>query len=209
MLAVLLRFRSWEVVFHYDLSKAYNSMKTGLTERHLRRFVWKFADESDWTDFAFDVVHFGDRSAVCQFEVAKDLIADTYEYIDPEAAQRIRDDTYVDDGVSGGNEQQVRRFIGNKNSDGTFNGTISQILGKGGFKLKAIMKSGEQDLEQIEKLGTTIFGYVWNSVTDEMGVKFPVNRSKKILHYLKLTNWERSDLLREFYWVLSTALEIH
>ena len=41
------------------------------------------------------------------------------------------------------------------------------------------MKSGEQDLEQIEKLGTTIFGYVWNSVTDEMGVKFPVNLSKK------------------------------
>ena len=93
MLAVLLRFRSWEVVFHYDLSKAYNSMKTGLTERHLRRFVWKFADESDWTDFAFDVVHFGDRSAACQLEVAKDLIADTYEYIDPEAAQRIGDDT--------------------------------------------------------------------------------------------------------------------
>ena len=179
MLAVLLRFRSWEVVFHYDLSKAYNSMKTGLTERHLRRFVWKFADESDWTDYAFDVVHFGDRSAACQLEVAKDLIADTYEYIDPEAAQRIRDDTYVDDGVSGGNEQQVRRFIGMKNSDGTFSGTVSQILDKGGFKLKAIVKSGEQDVEQIEKLGTSIFGYVWNAEKDEIGVKFPVNLSKK------------------------------
>ena len=102
MLGVLLRFRCREVAFQFDLKKAYNTMKTGIVERHLRRFVWKFSDESDWLDFAFDVVHFGDRSAACQLEVAKNLIVDTYGDIDKEAAQRIRDDTYVDDGVSGG-----------------------------------------------------------------------------------------------------------
>ena len=74
-------------------------MKTGLKERHLRRFVWKFSHEDDWQDFAFDCVHFGDRCAACQLEVSKDLIADKFQDIDPEAAQLIKDDTYVDDGV--------------------------------------------------------------------------------------------------------------
>ena len=77
MLGVTLRFRSREFAFQYDLSKAYNSMKTTLKERHLRRFVWKFSDDEDWQDYAFDCVHFGDRCAACQLEVSKDLIADT------------------------------------------------------------------------------------------------------------------------------------
>ena len=179
MLGVILRFRCREIGLQYDLSKAYNSMRTGLKERHLRRFVWKSSDESDWEDYAFDVVHFGDRCAASQLEVAKDLIADEFEEIDPEAAQRIRDDCYVDDGVTGGNKIQVDRFIGEKCPDGSFSGTVSQIMGKGGFKLKAIVRSGETDQEQIEKMGTSVFGYLWDAPEDEMGVKFPVNLSKK------------------------------
>ena len=154
-------------------------MKTTLKERHLRRFVWKFSDDEDWEDYGFDCVHFGDRCAACQLEVSKDLIADKFEDIDPEAAQRIKDDCYVDDGVTGGTKEQVERFIGEKYSDGTFSGTIPQILGRGGFKLKAIVRSGERDQEQIDKMGTSVFGYVWDAPLDQMGVKFPVNLSRK------------------------------
>ena len=179
MLGVTLRFRSREFALQYDLSKAYNSMKTTLKERHLRRFVWKFSDDEDWEDYGFDCVHFGDRCAACQLEVSKDLIADKFENIDPEAAQRIKDDCYVDDGVTGGTKEQVERFIGEKYSDGTFSGTIPQILGRGGFKLKAIVRSGERDQEQIDKMGTSVFGYVWDAPLDQMGVKFPVNLSRK------------------------------
>ena len=179
MLDVLLRFRCREAVLQYDLSKAYNSMKTGLRERHLRRFVWKFRDEDAWQDFAFDCVHFGDRSAACQLEVAKDLIADKYKYVDPEAAKLIKEDTYVDDGLGGGTPSQVDRFIGVKQSDGSFDGTVSQILGKGGFKLKAIVRNGETDQEQINKMGNSVFGYEWNAPEDIMGVRFPVNLSRK------------------------------
>ena len=32
--------------------------------------------------------------------------------IDYEAAERIKDDVYVDDGLSGGSEEQVHRFVG-------------------------------------------------------------------------------------------------
>ena len=44
-------------MFAYDLSKAYNTMKTGIVERHLRRFIWKFREEDPWIDLAIDAVH--------------------------------------------------------------------------------------------------------------------------------------------------------
>ena len=133
LLDVLLRFRSYACGLQYDLSKAYNSMRTGLKERHLRRFVWRFSKDSPWIDYAFDVVHFGDKCAATQLEVAKDLIADMGREIDPVAADRIQDDIYVDDGISGGSYEEVQRFKGIKNPDGYFSGTIPQIFAKGNF----------------------------------------------------------------------------
>jgi hypothetical protein len=50
MLDVVVRFRCREVAMQYDLSKAYNTMRTGIQERHLRRWVWKFNEEDDWED---------------------------------------------------------------------------------------------------------------------------------------------------------------
>ena len=179
MLPVMMRFRCRECGLQYDLSKAYNTMRTGPRERHLRRFVWKFREEDEWQDFAFDRVHFGDCCAACQLEVAKDLLADTFSYIDPEAAQRVKDDVYVDDGVTGGTPEQVDRFLGVKTDDGSFNGTIPQILGGGNFKFKAAVRSGDTDEEQIAKLGNNVFGYYWNVTEDMLGVRFNVNLSKK------------------------------
>ena len=76
MLDIMLRWRSWDVVVQYDLAKAYNSMNTGPTERHLRRFLWRFSPSDPWTEYAFDKVHFGDVPAGCQLEVALNEIAD-------------------------------------------------------------------------------------------------------------------------------------
>ena len=122
MLDVLLRCRCRECVLQYDLSLVYNIMRKGLKKRHLRRFVWRFHEDDPWEDYAFDVVHFGDCCAATQLEVGKDLTADTGWEIDPEAAQRIKDDTYVDDGITGGTPEQVSRFIGKQKEDGTFEG---------------------------------------------------------------------------------------
>ena len=98
----------------FDLSKAYNTMRTGLKERLLRRWVWKFNKEDEWEDYAFDCVHFGDCCAATQLEVSKYLVADAGEHIDPEASPRNKEDTYVDDGLTGWSPEQVSRFLGKK-----------------------------------------------------------------------------------------------
>ena len=179
MLVITLRFRGYEIVFMFDLSKAYNTMRTGIVEKHLRRFVWRFSENEEWQDYGIDRVHFGDRSAACQLEVSKNKVAELGRHIDSEAADRIIHDTYVDDGPSGGNLETVQRMVGVKDENGDYNGTISQILAIGNYKVKEFVVSGDLEQEDENLLGNKVFGYDWNPKTDIMGIKFSINLSRK------------------------------
>ena len=180
MMGITLRFRCHEQAFMYDLSKAYNTMRTGVVERHLRRFIWRFSEDEEWQDFAIDRVHFGDVSAACQLEVSKAKTADLGRDIDPQAVQKIIEDTYVDDGVTGGNPEDVRRMVGIRGSDGKHHGgTISKILAKGNFSVKEFVVGGDADQAEENLLGNTVFGYEWDSRKDQMAIKLRINTSQK------------------------------
>ena len=135
----------------YDLTKAYNQLKTGPVERHLRRLIWRFSPEEEWQDFAFDTVAFGDCPAGNFLELGRDLIAESGREVDPIAADRIIRDTYVDDGVTGGSEYEVTKMKGVRLEDGSYSGTLGQILDKGKLKMKVIVTTGEtnEDLKHL------------------------------------------------------------
>ena len=95
MLDVMIRFRSYQVAVQFDLAKAYNTLRTGPVERHLRRFVWRFDPNLPWEVFALDRVHFGDACAATQLELAKNMVADMGKHIDEEAAFKIKHDMYT------------------------------------------------------------------------------------------------------------------
>ena len=179
MLEVMLRYRCQPVGIQFDMAKAYNTLRTGPVERHVRRFVWRFCPSDPWADYALDRVHFGDACAVTQLEVAKDIVADAGAHLDPQAAKRLKEDVYVDDGLSGGTADQVNRFVGFKNGDTGYNGTFSQILALGNFRIKAFAISGQKLSEESDLLGDKILGYQYDLESDVMGVKFPINLSKK------------------------------
>ena len=137
MYEITIRFRGYEVAFVFDLSKAYNTMRTSVVEKHLRRFVWRFDEDQEWEDYGIDRVHFGDRPAATQLEVSKNMIADLGLDIDEEACKKIKEDMYVDDGVTGGKKLDVERMVGNRDEDGNFDGTLPTILRKGNYFLKS------------------------------------------------------------------------
>ena len=142
MMEIMLRFRCHETGFIFDLSKAYNSMRTGVVEKHLRRFVWRFDENDDWQDYAIDRVHFGDTPAATSLEVSKDKIAEKGKDIDEQASKVIIQDIYVDDGVSGGKDDDVQRMVGEMDADGKYKGgTISKILQLGNFNVKEYLVS--------------------------------------------------------------------
>ena len=179
MLGITLRFRCHEEGMVFDLTKAYNALKTGPIERNLRRFVWRFSPEDEWQDFAFDVVAFGDLPAANCLEIGRDLTADAGWEIDPVAARKIKDDSYVDDNVSGGNSEEVKRMKGERLQDGTFTGTMRQILDLGSLKMKVIVSTGETDEEVKHLIGNKVFGYHWNASDDKMAATFVVHLSNK------------------------------
>ena len=67
---VTLQWRAHTVALMFDLSKAYQTIKTGLTERHLRRFLYKFKGQ-EWKTYAYDAANFGNGAAAMALELVK------------------------------------------------------------------------------------------------------------------------------------------
>ena len=179
MLDVALRFRCHEVGMVSDLTKAYNSLKTGPVEKHLRRFVWRFNPNEAWKDYAFDCVAFGDVPAANLLEIARNITADHGVSIDAIAARKIKEDSYVDDLVSGGSLEEVSRMKGVRLEDGSYSGTLRQILDRGNLKMKVVVSSGEMDESVKHLINDKVFGYGWNASVDEMSVTFQMYLSNK------------------------------
>ena len=179
MLDIALRFRCHECGMVFDLTKAYNALHTGPVERNLRRFIWRFSPAEEWMDFAFDTVAFGDFPAANFLEIGRDMTADAGCDIDKEASEKIKRDSYVDDNISGGSFEAVKRMKGRKLGDGTFSGNITKILNIGKLKPKTIVSTGDTDEEAKALLGDKVLGYGWNATTDMMKVNFPVYISNK------------------------------
>ena len=180
MFAVTIRFRCYESGLVFDLSKAYHSMLTGLVEKHVRRLVWHFSPDDPWQEFGFDTVAFGDKPAATLLEICKDVTVDAGENIDLVAAKKLKEDSYVDDFVTGGSKSEVVKMMGERLGKGVYSGTVSAILKKGNLKVKVMIPTGETNQEAMDLLGNKVLGYGWNASTDEMAVRFPINISKRI-----------------------------
>ena len=119
------------------------------------------------------MVTFGDRPAAVLLEIGIGLCAAAGMTKYPTTAKKVVKDRFVD-GATGGSKSEVDEMMGSKRADGTMSGTLQEILGIGGFKIKAMMRSGERDDEARDKLGDKVLGYPWDPEPDIMGVKFDV-----------------------------------
>ena len=98
----------------------------------MRLMVWRGGDaKADWQSYGWKVVAFSDRPSSCILEIAKDLTAHAGKDIDPVAANAISQDTYVEDGATGGDEKTAKRLIGemtlNQDSSLTYLSCILEI----------------------------------------------------------------------------------
>ena len=168
----------YEVALVYNMTKAYQSISTGETERHVRRIVWRWGDTSaPWEVYAYDVVTFGDQIAGLVLELVKGLAASLGQEIDTEACHQIQRKTYVDDGAGGGTKEQVQRFRGTL-VNGCYNGTLARILGLVGLKLKVMVASGDEDADAIALMGEKVLGHTWRPTEDVFVFNVSVNLSQ-------------------------------
>ena len=176
---ISVRFRHVECGLSADISKAYYQMKTGACEKHLRRVLWRHGDVgTPWKIYGFEVVSMGDCCAACFMELTKRGTCKMFGEIDPVAAKKTADDSFVDDVSTGGTKAECERFKGTMDPETCLcDGTIPQILAAGGFQVKAVAVSGEPDGLALEKLGGAVLGLKFSTSEDMLRVTFKVNIS--------------------------------
>ena len=74
----LVRFRGYEIALVGDISKAYNSIKTGEVERHVRRYWFRFTQNEPWKVYGANCVMFGDRPAASLMTIAVERASESY-----------------------------------------------------------------------------------------------------------------------------------
>ena len=182
LISVLITWRSFEQAIIYDVSKAYHSMETGPEEFFMRLVVWKFKEEDDWDVYGHEVVGMGDPPASIELELTKEVAADKGKMIDAKAAKQLKKQSYVDDGLGGGNKQEIMRMRGEivKGPDGkmSFTGTIAQILATVGFKAKTMICSGDTDPDLLSKM-SKVLGLEWIPSQDVIRYKLTFNLHKR------------------------------
>ena len=182
---VFIRWRCYDIAIVGDLSHAYNSMLTSPVENMMRLTVWRGMDlTKPFKVYKAKCANFGDVPSANCLKKAKDDTADAGEYIDPIATNKIREDGYVDDILTGTNrEEEAQRLIGDvrKEEDGRllYSGTFARIFALAGWRIKFIMRSNKTNAITMEKAGEYVVGHLWEPITDKLGCKFSANLSTK------------------------------
>ena len=122
---------------------------------------------------------FGDQLAALILELAKNWAAKLGLDLDQEAVLVLQLSSYVDDILGGGSPEQVTRYTGKRLEDGTYTGTLPQILAKVGMHPKVLVRSGEEDPDVLKNYGDKVLGHVWRPGKDQLIFTLKVNLSIK------------------------------
>ena len=96
LLGILLRFREDLVVLVRDIRKMYNSVYLEDLEQHTHRFLWRDLEDREPDIWCITRVNMGDKPAGSNAFDAKDLTAQMFKDLNPEAADAIINSSYVD-----------------------------------------------------------------------------------------------------------------
>ena len=174
LLDILIRWRLYPVAFVGDVSKMYHNVRTGELEGHLRRLLWRDCDQSRSPDiYCFNVVTFGDRPAGCIAVSALKATADMFSNVSKKASEIIRNDSYMDDVVSGANSMSDAERLVTK---------IEDVASRGGFKFKRFQFS-KPSVDRVEggvvPSSEKVLGVTWEPLEDTIRVNTELNHNKR------------------------------
>ncbi|XP_038116638.1 uncharacterized protein LOC119768917 [Culex quinquefasciatus] len=124
---VLLRFRTYPVVFTADVEKMYRQVWVHRDDTDYQRIVWRESPDEPIRHFRLLTVTYGLKNSGFLAMSALKKAAEDFEQHYPGAAERIKEHTYVDDLVSGADSAaEAARLVEQ----------IDEIAGKAGFTLR-------------------------------------------------------------------------
>ena len=182
--SVLLNFWTYPVGVVKDIRKFYQSVDACERDKHLRRVLWRYGDtDASFKMFTTETINFGDRAAGCVAMTCVRQTADLYQNVDPDAAEKLKSDIYVDDVSSGADtRKEAERLSSN----------MEKIVGYGGFEFKTTTMSGDES-ESMKVLGTG-----WDPPTDELFLEVKINTGKKMKGSKEVPNIEFDQVVQLF-----------
>ena len=175
MLTLLLIFRELPVVLIGDIRKMFNSVELEELEMHVHRFLWRDLEDRPPDVWAITRVNLGDKPSGTIAIVARDLTAEMFKHINPEAAEMIKRQTFTDDTINSVLTVPIAEKLAHDSSE---------IMKEGGFRYKEWIFGGINpddgsiiaDEESEPKL---VLGSTWNRKSDTIMFPCKVNFSNK------------------------------
>lgn len=188
LFSILLRFRSYKIVFTADVSKMYRCILVDQADRDYQRIVWRPEASQKLNHFQLNTVTYGTSPASflatrCLKQLSLDI-----EHTFPEAAKSIAEDFYMDDWLSGTNDiDSAVALI--KNVNDTLHGAHFDLRQWSSNDLRILQYVGEQanvahnQYFVKENENNKTLGIMWNSSKDEFS--YIVNTKANISYFTK------------------------
>ena len=178
LLSVLLWWRTSLHCALVDISRAYQTVLTGPTERFMRLALWKPSEDKPWVVLGYNTMCFGDQAAAAGLELAKAEVSRLGAAVDSHTAAQIARKMYVDDGaLAAGTRRQLEEMRGVRSQDGTYSGLISKVLATVGMAPKFVAIPGTATPEEVELLGGKVLGVGYCILTDQLTFKLTTRAS--------------------------------
>ncbi|XP_011859019.1 PREDICTED: uncharacterized protein LOC105556532, partial [Vollenhovia emeryi] len=164
LLCILLRFRQCQYVVTADIRKIYRQILLHEEQRDLQRIVWRIDAGDPVREYRLNTLTYGLTSS--PFLATRCLLQFTTDNLEqyPEASDIIRNDFYIDDLLTGGNDIKTLRRLKTE---------LTEILSSAGFQLHkwntnepAILDGSSDATTLTIGGGIKTLGVCWNSTDD-------------------------------------------
>jgi hypothetical protein len=147
---------------------------------HLRMVIYRCKSTDERKTYGFLCVSFGDVAAQAILECCLKRLAKTYKEYDLIAALMEEIDRFVNDLPSGSDFREIiERLRGEVLDNWQTTGSVAALFAMGGFLLKVVSCSGDENGPMDQKLGGAILGIKWDTEADKFSVPLTVNVSKR------------------------------
>ena len=166
LVELLLRFRRGKYGVASDISMAYNGIKLHASHFKYQQYLWRenLEPAAPVETMVIKTLIYGVKSAGGQTQVGIETLSEYAIENFPEhalGAERLRDDTYVDDNLTSDDNLDIVHRICRD---------IEYTLSLGSMNVKDFTISGQFPSEKVSADGATIgiAGYIWNPKLDEI-----------------------------------------
>ncbi|XP_006822449.1 uncharacterized protein LOC102806064 [Saccoglossus kowalevskii] len=169
---ILIRFRAISIALVADIEKAFLMIRLSESDRKFTKFLWLSNPsdiESSFVAYQFKSVLFGATCSPYILNVA--IRALTNEYKDNPIALQLQRDIYVDDVISGcDNEAQAYSYYETSTS---ILATRSSNLRQWSTNNKYIHNIMTEENKANNKTSVSALGLRWNTMSDQLSIKTP------------------------------------